>query len=124
MVINPSLIPQSVNVVIGEGLYELKFKVELNGALGAPHPMDMDDNHEADGPGQGENNGANNTFKQITFGNKASVDSGVQQGEGTGLNHDKFLQEKIRLKGLWRMCLWRMIHPRQILWTPMSWKWR
>jgi hypothetical protein len=28
MVMDPSLIPQRVNVVIGEGLYELSFKVE------------------------------------------------------------------------------------------------
>jgi hypothetical protein len=71
MVINPNLIPQLVNVVISEGLYGLKFRVELNDTSGAPQPMDMDDNHEADGPGQGENNGASHTIKQITLGDKA-----------------------------------------------------
>jgi hypothetical protein len=71
MVINHNLIPQSVSVAIGEGLYELKFRVEMNGASGAPQPMDMDDNHEADDPGQGEKNSANPTIKQITLGDNA-----------------------------------------------------
>jgi hypothetical protein len=149
MVINPNLIPQSVNVVIGEGLYELKFRVELNGASGAPQLMDMDGNHKADGPGQGENNGANHTIKQITLGDKASsggaagnenkmdqgaghgssrttplffiqasydstqngmdlgvehghagVDSGVQQGEGTGLNQEQVFTGNNQVEGV------------------------
>jgi hypothetical protein len=30
MVMNPNLIPHTVNIVIGEGFYELEFWVELN----------------------------------------------------------------------------------------------
>jgi hypothetical protein len=32
--------------VIGDGLYELKFHVEMNDDGGNPHPMDMDHNPE------------------------------------------------------------------------------
>jgi hypothetical protein len=67
LVMNPNLIPQSVNIVIGESLYELKFRVGLN-VEGAPHPMDMNDNHEADGPGQWEMKGANPSDKQANLG--------------------------------------------------------
>jgi hypothetical protein len=42
MVMNPNLIPQAVNVVIGDNLYELKFWVEMNTEAGNPQPMDMD----------------------------------------------------------------------------------
>jgi hypothetical protein len=49
MVMNPNLIPHTVNIVIGEGLYELKFWVELNVEETKQQPMDMDDNHEDDG---------------------------------------------------------------------------
>jgi hypothetical protein len=52
LVLNPNLIPQSVNIVIGESFYELKFRVEMNAEVGAPHPMDMDDNHEGDDSGK------------------------------------------------------------------------
>jgi hypothetical protein len=48
MVINPNLIPQSVNVVIGENLYELKFRVEANADDNNPQPMDMDRNDQDD----------------------------------------------------------------------------
>jgi hypothetical protein len=54
MVMNPNLIPHSVNTVIGEGLYELKFGVEMNGETGAPQSMDMNVNHDGDGLGQRE----------------------------------------------------------------------
>jgi hypothetical protein len=49
MVMNPNLIPHTVNIVIGEGLYKLKFWVELNVEETKQQPMDMDDNHEDDG---------------------------------------------------------------------------
>jgi hypothetical protein len=44
MVMNPNLIPHSVNIVIGDGFYELKFQVKMNTEEGNPQPMDMDDN--------------------------------------------------------------------------------
>jgi hypothetical protein len=44
LVMNPNLIPQSVNVVICENLYELKFRVELAGESSNPQSMDMDHN--------------------------------------------------------------------------------
>jgi hypothetical protein len=39
---NPNLIPAAVNVVIGDNLYELKFRVELNSNDSSLQPMDMD----------------------------------------------------------------------------------
>jgi hypothetical protein len=42
LVMNPNLILQSVNVVIGENLYELKFRVELAGETSNPQLMEMD----------------------------------------------------------------------------------
>jgi hypothetical protein len=44
MVMNPNLIPHSVNIVIGDGFYELKFQVKMSTEEGNPQPMDMDDN--------------------------------------------------------------------------------
>jgi hypothetical protein len=41
-VLDPSLIPQSVDVVIGEFIYELHFRVERDD-MGQPVPIDMDD---------------------------------------------------------------------------------
>jgi hypothetical protein len=42
-VLDPNLIPQYVDVVIGDYIYELKFKVELAIDGDQPLPMDMDD---------------------------------------------------------------------------------
>lgn len=41
-VLDPNLIPQFIHVVIGDYLYELKFKVEVAGDGEQPTPMDMD----------------------------------------------------------------------------------
>jgi hypothetical protein len=41
-VLDPNLIPQIVDVVIGDYLYELKFKVEVAADGEQPMPMDMD----------------------------------------------------------------------------------
>jgi hypothetical protein len=42
LVMDPNLIPSSVNVVIGENLYELKFWVELAAEVSNPQLMEMD----------------------------------------------------------------------------------
>jgi hypothetical protein len=57
LLMNPNLVPQAVNVVIGENLYELQFCVELNPSGSAPQPMDMDDQHEDGGVGAREDSG-------------------------------------------------------------------
>jgi hypothetical protein len=46
LVMNPNLIPHAVNVVIGDKLYELKFRVEQNPIGSSPQPMEMDDYQE------------------------------------------------------------------------------
>jgi hypothetical protein len=43
LVLDPSLIPHSIDVVIGEYIYELHFKVEQEEMVN-PMPIDMDDN--------------------------------------------------------------------------------
>jgi hypothetical protein len=51
LVLNPELIPLSVDVVIGDYIYELHFRVEPEDGQDMPTPMDMDDddgNHRAD----------------------------------------------------------------------------
>jgi hypothetical protein len=55
LLLNPNLVPQVVNVVIGENLYELKFRVEVNPNGSAPQLMEMNGQHE--GGGAGENTG-------------------------------------------------------------------
>jgi hypothetical protein len=42
LVLDPSLIPHSIDVVIGEFIHELHFWVEL-GEMTNPTPIDMDD---------------------------------------------------------------------------------
>jgi hypothetical protein len=42
LLINPNLVPQADNVVIGDNLYELKFCVELNLNESNPQLMEMD----------------------------------------------------------------------------------
>jgi hypothetical protein len=44
LVLDPSIIPQSVDVVIGEFVYELHFRIEPEELQDRPEPMDMDDN--------------------------------------------------------------------------------
>jgi hypothetical protein len=51
MVMDPSLIPQRVNVVIGEGLYELSFKVEWASSESSAQLMDTDAFHGQGGSG-------------------------------------------------------------------------
>jgi hypothetical protein len=53
-VLDPNLIPQFVDVVIGESLYSLWFKVETNGDGEEPVLMEMD-NFEGDDDKQGDN---------------------------------------------------------------------
>jgi hypothetical protein len=44
LVLDLSIIPQSVDVVIGEFVYELHFRIEPEELQDRPEPMDMDDN--------------------------------------------------------------------------------
>jgi hypothetical protein len=43
LVLDPALIPTSVNVVIGDNVYELHFRVELEEMHELPKPLDMED---------------------------------------------------------------------------------
>lgn len=57
LVLDPNIIPQYVDVVIGDFLYELRFRVEKNLEDSNPEPMDMDDITE-DGNGEATNGDA------------------------------------------------------------------
>jgi hypothetical protein len=49
LVLDPALIPTSVDVVIGDNVYELHFKVEPEELQDLPRLLEMDDdNDEAD----------------------------------------------------------------------------
>jgi hypothetical protein len=49
LVLDLEIIPSSVDVVIGDNIYELHFRVELEGMQESPHPLDMEDaNNEFD----------------------------------------------------------------------------
>jgi hypothetical protein len=58
LVLNPSLIPHSIDVVIGEFIHELHFRVE-RGEMTNPTPIDMDDDtmeeRNEEGPGHKSN---------------------------------------------------------------------
>jgi hypothetical protein len=57
LVLDPNIIPRYVDVVIGDFLYELRFRVEKNLEDSNPEPMDMDDITE-DGNGEATNGDA------------------------------------------------------------------
>jgi hypothetical protein len=50
LLMNPNLVPQTINVVIGENLYKLKFHVELDPSGSNPQPMETD-NEQGSGRG-------------------------------------------------------------------------
>jgi hypothetical protein len=50
LLMNLNLVPQTINVVIGENLYELKFHVELDPSGSNPQPMETD-NEQGSGRG-------------------------------------------------------------------------
>jgi hypothetical protein len=53
-VLDPELIPESADVAIGDNVYELHFKVELEENSANPMPMDMDRSEGDDDSGQGD----------------------------------------------------------------------
>jgi hypothetical protein len=78
---NPNLVPQAINVVIGDNLYQLKFRVELNPNSSSPQPMDMDNQHEDDGEDTREDAVEGNGNNQQR-GHKTSA--GEQTGKSSG----------------------------------------
>ncbi|WVZ95932.1 hypothetical protein U9M48_041634 [Paspalum notatum var. saurae] len=55
-VLNPDLIPKFIDVVIGDYVYELQFRVEEGGENAVPSLLDMDSQPEDDGTGTRERN--------------------------------------------------------------------
>jgi hypothetical protein len=109
-VMNPNLIPQKVNIVIGENVCELKFRVERN-VQGGPHPMDMDDNQEEDGAGWSDKVGTNPGEKQNDKGRTGASDdttSGVNLNSGGGLPAGHSLCSPCSCQGVcsWKAMVW------------------
>jgi hypothetical protein len=66
LVLDPALIPILVDVVIGDNVYELHFKVEPDEMSENPRPLDMeDDSDDIDGTDEGDDgNGVHEDFMQ------------------------------------------------------------
>lgn len=62
-VLDPSIIPQFVDVVIGDFLYELQFRVEEKTLEDNPVPMDMDDYDSGENNANSSNNSAPDNHK-------------------------------------------------------------
>jgi hypothetical protein len=84
LMMNPNLIPRAVNIVIGDSLYELKFRVKMNAEVGAPHLMDIDDNHEADNSGNRKEDDVTCKEKQLIKGPKIDSGESARSGSVTG----------------------------------------
>jgi hypothetical protein len=82
LVVNQNLIPQVVNVVIGNNLYELNFHVELIPDRNNPQPMEMDNSHEEGGADQRNDKGGNGTGNRRLVGHNVQVDGQTGQGNG------------------------------------------
>jgi hypothetical protein len=90
LVMNPNLIPQSMNMVIDENLYELKFRVELHTEASNPQPMEMDHLGE-DGfdPWDEEEGGTKNQGSKLTPRSSAGGTLNAGPKMGTLSSNDK-----------------------------------
>jgi hypothetical protein len=85
LVMDPNLIPSSVNVVIDENLYELKFWVELATEASNPQPMEMDHHgDEGSDPRGGAEGGSGN--------------QGPKSGPRSGAGGTQFVGREVRLR--------------------------
>jgi hypothetical protein len=88
LVLDPALIPSSVDVVIGDNIYELHFRVEPEDMQDAPKPLDMeDDNDEFD---KKEEEGAGGGDQGDYMQEDRSLDSvsGRKSGANSNVSHD------------------------------------
>jgi hypothetical protein len=86
MVMDPNLIVQCVNVVIGEGLYELNFKVEGTSADSNAQPMNMDSFQSEGGGGSKDAGNLKNDKQQSVHGSSLGCSS-----QGAGHKVDTFI---------------------------------
>jgi hypothetical protein len=81
--------------VIGDSLYELKFRVEMNAEVGAPHLMEMDPDHEGDGSGNRKEDEVSGRDKQLFLGPKLgsgeATNSSSMKSQGVGHGSTKSL---------------------------------
>jgi hypothetical protein len=82
LVVNQNLIPQVVNVVIGNNLYDLNFHVELIPDGNNPQLMEMDNSHEEGGADRRNDKGGNGTGNRRLVGHNVQADEQTGQGNG------------------------------------------
>jgi hypothetical protein len=78
MVLDPLLIPQFIEVVIGECLFELQFRVEENMDSDSPVHVDMDD------LSRGEDKNKSDQLEDVARGGNSAPDSGKYVSKGAG----------------------------------------
>jgi hypothetical protein len=93
LVLDPNLIPESVDVVIGDFIYELHFKVEPEGAQDKVELLEMDDINDARGEGEDKTDLHETNNLQIDNGgvgqrdggssSKLNQQPGKSEGQGT-----------------------------------------
>jgi hypothetical protein len=82
LVLDPALIPISVDVVIGDNVYELHFKVEPEDMQENPKPVDMDEDGD-DSQGKEDENGTDH----MDFMQEGVVHNPKKQNENQGATH-------------------------------------
>jgi hypothetical protein len=88
-VLDPNLIPQFVDVVIGDFIYELQFRVEANIDEINPEPMDMDNTDFGEDDKKSEDNGSSKqNFGSLTLEQYKQHDVSTEN-EATGSNIGK-----------------------------------
>jgi hypothetical protein len=75
LLINPNLVPQAVNVVIRDNLYELKFLVEINPTGSSPQLMETDHQHEDGGSEPRKEAGEYGRDKRLMLGHNSSSEA-------------------------------------------------
>jgi hypothetical protein len=78
LVLNPELIPLTVDVVIRDYIYELNFQVEPEEGQDMPIPMDMDDDDGNQGSGDG-NEDSNKDSKTIEVSQNLNSDKSAEK---------------------------------------------
>ena len=95
LVLDASLLPQFVDVVIGDNLYELQFRVEENMDNDNPEPMDMEDLDLEVGDEDQQNNGNKGIGNALADPNVDATKSKQSSTHGMQDNAGKFSGKKV-----------------------------
>jgi hypothetical protein len=95
LVLDASLLPQFVDVVIGDNLYELQFRVEENMDNDNPEPMDMDDLDLEVGDDDQQNNGNKGIGNALAYPNVDATKSKQSSKHGRQDSEGKYSRKKV-----------------------------